>query len=72
MIAGLVLGFVFSWRESVVCLLCVPFMIMSSIISVKFQQGLSKSSDQASKEANVLAGDAILNYRTVASFGNSN
>jgi len=41
MIAGLVLGFVFSWRESVVCLLCVPFMLMATIISVKFQQGLS-------------------------------
>ena len=32
LIAGLVLGFVFSWRESVVCLLCVPFMLMASII----------------------------------------
>ena len=30
---------------------------------------MSKSSDNASKEANVLCGDAILNYKTVASFG---
>jgi ABC-type transport system involved in Fe-S cluster assembly fused permease/ATPase subunit len=30
---------------------------------------LSKSSDEAAKEANILAGDAIQNYRTVASFG---
>jgi ATP-binding cassette subfamily B (MDR/TAP) protein 1 len=32
---------------------------------------LIEGSDDIVKEANVLAGDAILNYRTVASFGNA-
>lgn len=45
-------------------------MLVATVIQVKFQKGLSDSSDKASKEANVLAGDAIVNYRTVASFGN--
>ena len=31
---------------------------------------MSTDSDAASKEANLLAGDSIINYRTVASFGN--
>jgi len=31
---------------------------------------MSSDSDAASKEANLLAGDSILNYRTVASFAN--
>jgi hypothetical protein len=30
---------------------------------------MSQDSDTASKEANLLAGDCIINYRTVASFG---
>ena len=32
--AGIILGFVLCWRESVVCLICVPFMLVASIISV--------------------------------------
>lgn len=38
-------------------------------MGIKFQKGLSEGSDASSKEANLLAGDAILNYRTIASFG---
>lgn len=38
-------------------------------MNAKFQAGLSTDSDTASKDANLLAGDAIINYRTVASFG---
>ena len=45
-------------------------MILGSVMNAKFQAGLSKESDSAFKEANLLAGDAIINYRTVASFGN--
>lgn len=39
-------------------------------MNAKFQQGMSNESDSAAKEANMLAGDSIINYRTVASFGN--
>ncbi len=35
----------------------------------KFQQGFSKIDEDAYREANLLAADAMLNYRTVASFG---
>lgn len=41
-------------------------------MGIKLQKGLSQDSDKASKDANLLAGDAILNYRTVASFGHEN
>ena len=33
---------------------------------------MSSDTDAASKEANLLSGDSIMNYRTVASFGNEN
>lgn len=37
-------------------------------MNAKIQAGITVESDETSKEANMLAGDAILNYRTVASF----
>lgn len=39
-------------------------------MEAKFQKGVTTDNDDAQKEANLLAGDAILNYRTVASFAN--
>ena len=66
---GVICGFIYSWQIAVVCLLCVPFMMLGGIMNAKFQAGLSENSDAASKDANLLAGDAIINYRTVASFG---
>jgi len=68
-LGGVICGFVYSWTISLVCLACVPFMILGGVMNAKFQAGLSQDSDNASKEANLLAGDAIINYRTVASFG---
>lgn len=39
-------------------------------MQAKFQKGLSQDTDEAMKNANMLAGDSIINYRTVASFAN--
>ena len=39
-------------------------------MNLKFQSGMSSDSDIKMKDANILAGDAIINYRTVASFAN--
>jgi hypothetical protein len=43
-------------------------MILGSTMNVKLQKGLSDGSEGAFKDANLLAGDAIMNYRIVASF----
>ncbi len=67
---GVFIGFVFNWKMSLVCLACVPFMILGSIMNFKFQSGMSTDTDAASKDATFLAGDSILNYRTVSSFAN--
>lgn len=69
MIVGLALGFSFHWKVSLVALGCVPFMILGGAINTKFQSGYSDIDEDAYREANLLAGDTILNYRTVASFG---
>jgi ATP-binding cassette subfamily B (MDR/TAP) protein 1 len=69
-LAGVVIGFAYNWKMSAVCIGCVPFMIVANIMNIKFQTGMSADTDAASKEATLLAGDSILNYRTVASFAN--
>jgi len=35
-LVGVVIGFVYSWNISLVCLGCVPFMILGSIMNIKF------------------------------------
>jgi len=69
MIVGIAIGFSFNWKISLVALGCVPFMVIGGAINTKFQTGYSDIDEEAYKEANLLAGDSILNYRTVASFG---
>ncbi len=68
-VCGIALGFSFSWRVSLVALGCVPFMVAGGSVNAKFQAGMSDYDESSYKDANLLAGDAILNYRTVASFG---
>ena len=67
--AGIAIGFAFTWKLALVGLGCVPFMILGGAINAKFQGGLTSIDEQAYNDANLLAGDAIANYKTVASFG---
>ncbi len=66
--SGIIMGFYFSWKISLVALGCVPFMMLGGAINAKIQAGVSSSDEEAFKDANLLAEDAIINYRTVASF----
>jgi ABC-type transport system involved in Fe-S cluster assembly fused permease/ATPase subunit len=69
-VVGIAIGFSYNWQISLVCLACVPFMVVGSIMNIKFQSGMSTDTDAEMKDANLLAGDSIMNYRTVASFAN--
>jgi ATP-binding cassette subfamily B (MDR/TAP) protein 1 len=33
---GIIIGFVYNWKVSLVCLACVPFMILGGIMNAKF------------------------------------
>jgi ABC-type multidrug transport system fused ATPase/permease subunit len=68
LVCGIAIGFSYSWKVSLVCLGCTPFMMLGGFINAKFQGGLSNIDEASNKDANLLAGDAIANYRTVASF----
>jgi ABC-type multidrug transport system fused ATPase/permease subunit len=72
-IVGISIGFSFNWKISLVALGCVPFMVLGGAVNSKFQTGYSNVDEENTyKSANLLAGDSILNYRTVASFGHDN
>lgn len=68
LIVGITLGFIFSWRLALVALGCTPLMMVGGALEGKMAAGFDQSSAEDYKEANLLAGDAIINYRTVASF----
>ena len=44
-------------------------MIISNYISMEFEKGLSGATADSEKQANLLIGDAINNFKTVQSFG---
>jgi ABC-type bacteriocin/lantibiotic exporter with double-glycine peptidase domain len=69
-LVGVGIGFYYSWMLSLVALGALPFMMLGGAINAKFQAGMSDIDENSYKDANLLAGDAILNYRTVASFAN--
>jgi ATP-binding cassette subfamily B (MDR/TAP) protein 1 len=45
-------------------------MAIGNAMGMEFQRGLTSGTDELNKEANLLCGDAITNYKTVQSFGN--
>lgn len=77
LLAGIIIGFYYSWRVSLVCLATVPFMVVASVIQAKFQMGFEDAANDDDEAAMVgnqkieeqLAGDCIINLRTIASFG---
>ena len=65
----MVIGLIFSWRISLIAIGLIPFLILGGAINVKIQAGMNEFDEEAYKDANLIAGDSIINYKTVASFG---
>lgn len=72
-------AFYFSWPMALVCLITTPAVLISGAIAAKadMEQNTGMKEDEASfdksddlKQSQRLADDSILNYKTVASFGN--
>jgi ATP-binding cassette subfamily B (MDR/TAP) protein 1 len=65
--SGVIIGFIFSWRVALVALALTPFMMMGGSIAAKIdKQDMVDNKD--AKKADMLASDAIMNYRTVTGF----
>jgi len=46
-------------------------MVIGNMLAMKLQTGLTEETEDGLKEANLLCGDSIVNFRTVQSFGNT-
>lgn len=62
---GLIIGFIFCWQMSLITLGCVPFIVISNYITMEFEKGLTGATGDSEKQANLLIGDAINNFKTV-------
>jgi ABC-type multidrug transport system fused ATPase/permease subunit len=72
LMVGIVIGFSYNWKVSLVALGCTPFMVLGGFINAKLQSGgMSDPNETSYKDANLLAGDAIANYRTLQSFAHN-
>jgi ATP-binding cassette subfamily B (MDR/TAP) protein 1 len=69
MMTGIILGFIYSFEITLIALVSVPLMFLSNSLNAKFNDKLSKIDEEAFKDANLLAGDCIINNKTIASFG---
>jgi len=66
---GIIIAFIFEWRTSLVALGLIPFMILAGAIQMAFTTGFSAKTDAAYKDSSNLITEAMLNIRTVTSFG---
>ena len=69
LVSGVVIAFVFEWRTALVALGMLPFMIICGAIQMAFQTGFSDKTDEAYKDSSNLIMEAMINIRTVSSFG---
>jgi ATP-binding cassette, subfamily B (MDR/TAP), member 1 len=68
-VIGIAVAFYFCWQEAVVCLLVAPIMIVGPQIDMEQMKAADADNKDATKEADLLCGDSIVNYKTVQSFG---
>ena len=70
LVCGVVIAFFYSWKMALICLAMAPLMVIGAYIGTQAAAGLTEETGALAKEANLLCGDAIVNYKTVQSFGN--
>lgn len=69
MLTGLTLAFVYCWQVSLAILALTPLSMVGKRIQLKMHYGLANQQGETQKEANLLSGDAIANFKTIQSFG---
>ncbi len=66
--AGLIISLLASWKLGLIGLGVSPLVTIAGMIRAKFNQSLTRSSDDAYQESVAFAAEAVNNMRTVASF----
>ncbi|XP_076805845.1 ATP-dependent translocase ABCB1-like [Clavelina lepadiformis] len=68
-IAGLVIGFYYSWQLALLALAFTPVMFLAFMVLFKVMDGLKKKELEAYAKAGAVAEEAISSIKTVAAFG---
>ena len=68
LICGLLIAFILNWSLALVVLSLGPVMIIASVFQMKFLLGFQAEGKIAFERAGQVAGEALANIRTVASF----
>ncbi|KAI0227963.1 ATP-dependent translocase ABCB1 [Lamellibrachia satsuma] len=66
-IAGVLIGFIYSWELTLVILAFAPFLVISGTLQIKMMAGNMGMSQGALEEAGKIATESMENIRTVAS-----
>ena len=69
MIIGIAIGFWFCWQQAIVCLLVSPILMIGGALEMETMKAETEDTGEMAKEANLLCGDSIVNFKTVQSFG---
>jgi ATP-binding cassette subfamily B (MDR/TAP) protein 1 len=69
LIASIVIGLIYEWRTALVAMGLIPLMIIAGLVQMSFTTGFSDQTDAAYKDSSNLIMEAMLNIRTVSSFG---
>jgi ATP-binding cassette subfamily B (MDR/TAP) protein 1 len=69
LLTALIIGFIYEWRTSLVTLGLIPLMILAGAVQMQQSTGFSGKTDAIYKDSSSLIMEAMLNIRTVSSFG---
>ena len=70
LVTGISIAFYASWQVTLATLAVMPLTMIAAGAQQKLAQGFASGNDEAYKESGGLFTEAVLNYRTVCSFGN--
>lgn len=63
---GIIIGFIYSWKLTLLILCCLPLLVLGAMLEMKMAKGFSGKNDADLEEAGKVATEAISNIRTVA------
>lgn len=66
---GVFIACFYCWQVALICLGLIPIIVVSSSLQRIVTRKQMEEASDSNKEAQVLCGDAISNYKTVQSFG---
>mgnify|MGYP000983650594 CR=1 FL=1 len=72
LVIGIALAAVASWKMALVCLGCLPLILIGGFVMLKVIQKFENHGGDPYKESNMLMADLLINYVTVKSLGDEN